>query len=158
MFNETCNKTGSLKLDRESQVQSVGGAGEWTLQTFDKLLKSKHEFLGGWVSERRLSESDAALLPPAVCLNVTYGSGSSTSFFLRSNWSFDILLKTSQRREQQETIVRKSMERCVYVCQMHCTFISEIFIQSSNSQTKQEVLSSVKQNNKKKSSIKQNRF
>lgn len=34
---------------------------------------------------------------------LTYGSGSRTSFFFRSNWSFDILLKCGQNDQKKLT-------------------------------------------------------
>lgn len=35
----------------------------------------------------------------------TYGSGSSTSFFFRSNWSFDILLKHHKQENNEEAAI-----------------------------------------------------
>lgn len=97
-------------LSIKVEVQPAGGAGERVPTRVDQLQKSKHAFLsntcfkprvGVWKKPlgMRSSSSTSARVFESQGLNLTHGSGSSTSFFLRSNWSFDILLKTSPRGE-----------------------------------------------------------
>lgn len=58
----------------------------------------------------------------------TYGSGSSTSFFFRSNWSFDIILKC-QRKEGGE-VVRKTRHTQKLYFPMSTTRLGGFLIES----------------------------